>query len=182
MTLAVQRLTLEEFLALPNIEESPAWELLDGIASQKPMPTLYHSRLQKRLVSAIDGLNSPYEAFPELRCVLSQNSVVPDVAIVKGDRLPTGNEPLQGAPDWMIEILSPDQSTTKVIAKIQSCLNEGTQLGWLIDVEEQTIMVFWADVASSQATPLSLLTGPSPLPVLPDIEWETTVETVLSWC
>jgi Uma2 family endonuclease len=181
MTLAVQRLTLDDFLALPNIEESPAWELLDGLAIQKPMPTLYHSRLQKRLVSTIDSLGSSYEAFPELRCVLSQNSVVPDVAVVRSDRLPTGNEPLQGAPDWMIEILSPDQSTTKVIAKIQSCLSEGTRLGWLIDVEEQTIMVFWMEAEAPQAMPLSLLTGQAQLPVLSDIPWNTTVEDVLNW-
>ncbi|MEO1520852.1 MAG: Uma2 family endonuclease [Cyanobacteria bacterium J06633_2] len=181
MTLAVQRLTLQDFLALPNIEASPAWELLDGISIQKPMPTLYHSRLQKRLVSSIDALESAYEAFPELRCVLSQNSVVPDVAVVRNDRLPLGNEPLQGSPDWMIEILSPDQSTTKVISKIQACLREGTQLGWLIDVDEETIMAFWNDTSSSQATPLSLLTGQAHLPVLPDINWDIKVEDVLSW-
>ncbi|MGJ3248610.1 MAG: Uma2 family endonuclease [Elainellaceae cyanobacterium] len=182
MALAAQRLTLQEFLALPNIEESPAWEFLGGIATQKPMPTLYHSRLQKRLVSAVDVLESPYEAFPELRCVLSQHSVVPDVVIVRGDRLPSSNEPLHGTPDWMIEILSPDQSTTKVIAKIQACLHEGTQLGWLIDVEEQTIMVLWRDTGSAQAMPLALLTDQAPLPVLQDIPWDVTVETILSWC
>ena len=92
MTLAAQRLTLQEFLKLPNIEESPAWELLHGISRQKPMPTLYHSRLQKRLVAAIDAAENTYEAFPELRCVLSQNSVVPDVSIIRRDRLPSGNE------------------------------------------------------------------------------------------
>ena len=176
MTLAAQRLTLQEFLKLPNIEESPAWELLDGISRQKPMPTLYHSRLQKRLVAAIDATESTYEAFPELRCVLSQNSVVPDVAIIRRDRLPSGNEPLDGAPDWMIEILSPDQSATKVIAKIQACLQEGTQLGWLIDVEEQVVMAFWSD------SPLALLTKQARLPVLLDISWAITVDELLSWC
>ncbi|NEP02370.1 MAG: Uma2 family endonuclease [Symploca sp. SIO2E9] len=175
MTLAVEALTLQEFLQLPNIEESPAWELLDGLPCQKPMPTLHHSRLQKRIVASIDAVGDSYEAFPELRCVLSQNSVVPDITVIHQNRIPKGNEPIQGAPDWMIEILSPNQSTTKVIAKIQSCLQEGTQLGWLIDPEEKVIMAFWRDL------PLALLTGEAILPVLSDLNLVLTVEQVFDW-
>jgi Uma2 family endonuclease len=175
MTFAAQRLTLQEFLQLPDIEESPAWELLDQVPCQKPMPTLYHSRLQKRLVAAIDGSDSAYEAFPELRCVLSQNSVVPDVTVVHQDRIPTANQPIEGAPDWAIEILSPDQRMTKVIAKIQACLEEGMQLGWLIDAVEQVVMVFWPD------RPLAIVSGQRVLPVLPDMALTLTPEQVFAW-
>lgn len=89
MTLSISPLSLSEFLQLPNIEESPAWELLDRIPLQKPMPTLFHSRLQKRLVALIDNTSEIYKALPEFRCILSKNSIVPDIAIVKSDRLPT---------------------------------------------------------------------------------------------
>jgi Uma2 family endonuclease len=37
MTLATQPITLAEFLALPDIDGSPAWECIDGIVTQKPM-------------------------------------------------------------------------------------------------------------------------------------------------
>jgi Uma2 family endonuclease len=38
MTVALpQRLTLEQFLTLPYIEESPAWEFVQGEVTQKPM-------------------------------------------------------------------------------------------------------------------------------------------------
>jgi Uma2 family endonuclease len=130
-------LTLQDFLQRPNIEASPAWELIQGEAIQKNMPTIDHSILQKRLIKAIDAVNSSYEAFPELRCVLENNSVVPDIVVIGRDRLPPSNQPYQGAPDWIIELLSPDQSTTKLIEKIQICINEGTQLGWLLDSTEQ---------------------------------------------
>ena len=89
MTPAIQTLTLEAFLHLSNIEESPAWEFIDGEMLQKPMPTTHHSILQKRLVAAIDQLESQYEAFPELRCVLSQQSIVPDVAVILTQRVPS---------------------------------------------------------------------------------------------
>ncbi|MEB3174077.1 MAG: Uma2 family endonuclease, partial [Cyanobacteriota bacterium] len=80
----------------PNIEESPAWELINQIPSQKPMPTLYHSRLQKRLLAVIDSASGAYEALPELRCILSANSIVPDIAIVRAARLPLSNQALAG--------------------------------------------------------------------------------------
>jgi Uma2 family endonuclease len=46
------------------------------------------------------------------------------------------------APDWTIEILSPDQSQTRVTKNILHCLKHGTQMGWLIDPDEQTVFVY----------------------------------------
>jgi Uma2 family endonuclease len=175
MTQATQALTLESFLHLSSIEESPAWEFIAGEMHQKPMPTSHHSILQKRLVGAIDQVESDYEAFPELRCVLAQQSVVPDVTVILKDRLPLDNSPVQGAPDWIIEILSPDQSTTKLIGKIQDCLAEGTRLGWLLDSSERVIMVFEDD------RPLRIIAGEAIVPVLPEIDWQVTAQQIFSW-
>jgi Uma2 family endonuclease len=122
MPTTTQQLTLQDFLKVPNIEESPAWEFVDGQVYQKPMPTAHHSILQKRLTAVIDQADSPYEAFPKLRCTLSSNSVAPDITVIQQNRVPSENIAVEGAPDWMIEILSPDQSTTKLIAKIQTML------------------------------------------------------------
>jgi Uma2 family endonuclease len=171
----LQPVTLEEFYQRPNLEESPAWELFNGQVLQKPMPTFHHSRLQKRLVTAIDAVNSPYEAFPELRCILSQNSVVPDITIIHQTRISNQNEPIQGAPNWLIEILSPDQSTTKLIEKIQICLDEGAQLGWLIDSQEAVIMVFLPNQS------LRVHKGDSLLPVLSDVALKLTPEQIFGW-
>jgi Uma2 family endonuclease len=46
------------------------------------------------------------------------------------------------APDWTIEILSPDQSQTKVVKNILHALKHGALMGWLIDPEEQTVFVY----------------------------------------
>lgn len=109
MATTAQQLTLHDFLRLPNIEESPAWEFVDGQANQKPMPAAHHSILQKRLTAAIEQIDLPYEAFPELRCTPSSTSVVPDIIVIHQDRVPSGNTPVEDAPNWLIEILSPDQ-------------------------------------------------------------------------
>ena len=82
---------------------------------------------------------------------------------------------MQGAPDWIIEILSPDQSTTKLIAKIQTCLMEGAQLGWLLDSTEGVIMVFWSD------RPLALISGETVVPALPGIDLQMTAKQIFDW-
>jgi Uma2 family endonuclease len=69
--IAVEKLTLEEFLKLP--ETKPASEYIDGRIIQKPMPQGKHSKLQGRLVTAINAVVEPPRialAFPELRCTL----------------------------------------------------------------------------------------------------------------
>lgn len=175
MTLVSQVASLQEFLQLPTINESPRWEFVDQMPSQKPMPTFYHSRLQKRLVGVIDQQENGYEAFPELRCVLSENSVVPDVSVVAQDRFPTGNDPLKGAPNWGIEILSPNQSTTKVITNIQLCLQSGMELGWLIDPMEEVILVFWRNRA------FGVYREQTVLPVLNAMTLTLTPQQIFAW-
>jgi Uma2 family endonuclease len=141
-------LTLEEFLELPETE--PASEYIDCQIIQKPMPQGEHSIIQGELIIAINAVVKPQKvarAFPELRCTFGGKSIVPDVAVFTWDRIPRKENggvanvfPI--APDWIIEILSPDQSATKVTKKILHSLKYETQMGWLIDPEEQTIFVY----------------------------------------
>lgn len=48
-------------------------------------------------------------------------------------------------PDWAIEILSPGQSQSKVIRKLLHCCDRGTEMGWLLDPEDQCLFVYGAD-------------------------------------
>ena len=141
-------LTLEEFLKLPETE--PASEYIDGQIIQKPMPQGEHSTIQGELIIAINAVVKPQKlarAFPELRCTFGGRSIVPDVAVFTWERIPRKENGgvanvFQVAPDWIIEILSPDRSATKVTKKILHCLKHETQMGWLIDPDEQTIFVY----------------------------------------
>ena len=130
---------LDAFLQQPHIEESPAWEFIQGQTLQKPMPTLFHSRLQRNLVNAINKQTQTYEAIQELRCIVPPFSPVPDIAVVKSTRLSEEDGPLQGSPDWLIEIRSPDQNTLDLQKKILHCLSNETQLAWLIDIQRRQI-------------------------------------------
>lgn len=165
--------SLEAFLQQPNIEASPAWEFIHGHQRQKPMPTLFHSRLQRNLVNAINNQTKAYEAIQELRCIIPPLSPVPDIVVVKSDRLRDLDGPLEGSPDWLIEIRSPDQSTLDLQNKILHCLNNGTQLAWLIDIQRTLIWVW-----KNQELPL-IFAGTDILPTLGNLS-NFTVENIIA--
>ncbi|MEQ9358203.1 MAG: Uma2 family endonuclease [Coleofasciculus chthonoplastes F3-SA18-01] len=143
-----QILTLEEFLEQPETE--PASEYIDGKIIQKPMPQGEHSAIQTELAPAINAaLRSKRiaRAFSELRCTFGGRSIVADIGVFTWERIPRQENGKVAnvfaiAPDWTIEILSPDQSQTKVTKNILHCLKYDSQMGWLIDPEEQSVFVY----------------------------------------
>jgi Uma2 family endonuclease len=174
-------LTLEEFLKLP--ETKPASEFIDGRIYQKPMPQGKHSRLQLKFCDAVNQIAETSKialAFPELRCTFGNRSVVPDATVFIWERIPfdaDGEVPntFNIFPDWTIEILSPEQSTTKVISNILYCLKYGTQLGWLIDSEERLILAFIPGQEPVE------FTGNDSLPIPQFLTLNLTVEQVFGW-
>lgn len=181
MSLATQTLTLDEFLALP--ETKPAAEFIQGDVAQKPMPQGEHSRLQYKLCSVINQVTEEPKvafAFPELRCNFGGGSIVPDVAVFRWNRIP---REVSGRvanrffipPDWAIEILSPDQSQTKVLGKLLHCSEHGTELGWLLEPKDESILIVLPDRR------VRLLEGKATLPVLGGVELNLTVEQVFAW-
>ncbi|MBE9076545.1 Uma2 family endonuclease [Romeria aff. gracilis LEGE 07310] len=159
-------ITLDEFLRLP--ETKPASEYINGRAIQKPMPKGQHSRIQQKLVNAINAVTEDAQialALPELRCTFGDRSTVPDIAVFLWERLPTdGGGTLANAftiaPDWTLEILSPEQSTTRVTSNIFHCLNYGCRMGWLIDPSEQLVQIY-----SPNERPISLESVEDRLPI-----------------
>jgi Uma2 family endonuclease len=151
MSIAEQAtLTLDEFLELP--ETKPASEFWNGQVRQKPMPMTKHSAIQggmtvKMTVVAESKKPRMGRALPELRCTFAGRSVVPDIAFVRRERLPL--EPdgqlanrFLAAPDLMVEIVSPEQSQFELVEKVGWCVQNGVQLGWLIDPDGQEMLEF----------------------------------------
>jgi Uma2 family endonuclease len=140
--------SLEAFLQMP--ETHPASEWMAGKIIQKPMPKGKHSRLQKRLILKAEAVlwdAGVAEAFPELRCVFGGRVIVPDVAIFQLARIPhdADGEIANGfeiVPDWVIEILSPDQGEAKVVDKILHCLDHGCEMGWMIDPAARQVITY----------------------------------------
>jgi Uma2 family endonuclease len=182
-------LTLTEFLKQP--ETKPASEYIDGEIIQKPMPKTRHSRLQGKLMNAINAVTEAEKvayAFPELRCTFGGRSIVPDIAVLRWQHieLDEHEEPrddIRIAPDWTIlfqrrcanEILSPEQSSNWVTGNILHCLKYGCQLGWLIDPDDRSVIVF-----QPQQQP-EFCHHHDRLMVLAGIELALTVEQLFGW-
>ncbi|ACK72038.1 protein of unknown function DUF820 [Gloeothece citriformis PCC 7424] len=176
-------LTLEEFLKLP--ETKPASEYIDGQIIQKPMPQGKHSIIQGELTTLINAILKPKKiarAFPELRCTFGGRSTVPDVSVFVWERIPRDENGEVAntfliAPDWMIEILSPDQNHSKVIKKILHYLNHNTQMGWLIDPEEKSVFVY---KPNQQVEVFDEPEAIIPVPSL-NQDFQLTIQNLFSW-
>ena len=159
-------------------------EFINGEIISKPMAKGRHSRLQGKLCTIINQVTEDDKiayAFPELRCTFAGRSVVPDISVFTWHRIPKTEEGkianrIQTYPDWVIEILSPEQSANKVIRKIIFCLNQGTELGWLIDPKDESVMIF----KPNQFPEVKL--DEEILPVLEIIkDFNLSAKTVFSW-
>ncbi len=176
-------ITLEEFLQLP--ETKPANEFVDGQIIQKPMPQGEHSSIQGELITIVNAVTKPQRiawAFPELRCTFGGRSIVPDIAVFIWERIPTKPDGtianvFDSHPDWIVEILSPDQSSTKVTRKILHSLKQGSQLGWLIDPAERSVLVY----PPKQQPELFEEPGDVlPVPIFAS-ELQVTIDQMFSW-
>ena len=179
-SLSVNNLPIEEFLALP--ETKPASEYIDGQIYQKQMPQFQHSTFQIEIATAINLIGKPQKlafAFPELRCNFGDISIVPDIAVMRWANIPflpnkrVANQ-VPVAPDWIIEILSPDQSPLRVMNKISSAITNGSELGWLISPAQDFIMVYEGDRFPEK------MSGKDILPVLDVLNWQVTVDDVFN--
>lgn len=178
---SITSLTLEEFLQQP--ESKPASQFINGKIEQKPMPQGEHSTIQAELVSTINQIAKPKKiayALPELRCTFGGRSIVPDVVIFSWERIPRTEKGrianhFNTYPDLSIEILSPDQSSLKVLDNLLFCSEYGTQLGWLINPEEEMILVVFPEQK------VKLFKGDDILPMLDKIDLKLTVNDVFNW-
>ena len=148
------------------------------------MPQGKHSILQIELASAINQIGKAKKlayALTELRCTFAGRSIVPDIAVFEWENIPLDEDgqianKFEIPPDWIIEIISPEQSASQLIRKITFCLKNGTKLGYFIDADDKSITVFQPnqlpEVKEKQDT----------LPVLSVLgDWQLQVEDVFNW-
>lgn len=79
--------------------------------------------------------------------VLSRNPDTvraPDAAFVRTERIPAGgqNKFFEGSPDLAVEVLSPDDRSSEVNAKIHDWLRTGCAQVWVVDPQNQTVTVY----------------------------------------
>jgi Uma2 family endonuclease len=127
MAVRQRRMTLEEFLKLP--EKKPALEFEDGVVTQKVPPRMKHSLLQPWICALINRHTLPRKlalVFSELRATYGGRSRVPDIAVVRWERVPRDpdgriGEDFRDVPDIAIEIRSPGQRVPQRVPQMEVC-------------------------------------------------------------
>ena len=85
----------------------------------------------------------------------------PDVAFVRADRIPLGGVKgfFQGPPDIAVEVVSPNDRASEVMAKAQDWLQAGCPLVWVVDPETRTISIYRSRSEISVLSDTDTLTG-----------------------
>lgn len=138
--------TIEDIYALPEGERA---ELIDGQIYYMSPPDTKHQRISTRLVSAIDryigGHKGKCEVFAAPFAVYldekTNTYVEPDVSVIcDPDKL--DDRGCKGAPDWIIEIVSPSSRRMDYYTKLFKYRTAGVREYWIVDPMKNQIMVY----------------------------------------
>lgn len=146
-TLEQERIyTIEDIYDLPDGERA---ELIDGRIFYMAPPTTAHQRLVSDLHYQIKDYikrnNGDCEVFPAPFAVFlnkdDMNYVEPDISVIC-DISKLDDKGCQGAPDWVIEIVSPSSKSRDYMTKLFKYKTAGVREYWIVDPEKQTVMVY----------------------------------------
>lgn len=140
MTIASQRMTLDEFLA--KYEHDPILEFAQGVVTEKMSPGWDHADLQMSIGQAINVYARSRRlaaAFSELRTTdrAAEVSRIPDISVYVWDRIerdPVARQ--RGAfipPDIAIEIMSPGQGRQGQLDRCREFVANGAHAALLFE-------------------------------------------------
>jgi Uma2 family endonuclease len=137
--------TVEEYLKLPE-PQGGHYELHHGEVVLVPPPKRGHHRAQVRIrevVKSLVGDKGVVEIEFGFRPAAEYEVWVADVAFVTAARdSATGDdEYLVGAPDLVVEVLSPSNSAIEINEKMAICLKNGCASFWVADPKSKHLFV-----------------------------------------
>jgi Uma2 family endonuclease len=167
MATTTQLMTVEEFRRLS--EDGRRYELRNGEAVEMTFPKFKHHLRQRRLRQLLEPMAPPggyVDTNVAFRAVPEYDLREADVAYVSPERFaqidPEDN--LRGAPELVIEVLSPSNTVAEMNEKEQLCLENGSQEFWVLDQVQRRIKVSKPDGITvtyrpGQQIPLALFGG-----------------------
>jgi Uma2 family endonuclease len=162
--------TDEALEALPN--DGHKYELLEGDLIKSPgcandgmvgvrlSSTLFRF-VEIRRLGNVYGSNTGFRLTADLL-------LCPDVSFVSTERLKqirlAPDKFLGGAPDLVVEVLSPSDRMMQVNRKLDHYFEHGTRLAWLVNWPKQQVHIYTADSIESLTNLDDFLTGGAVLP------------------
>jgi Uma2 family endonuclease len=136
-------LTYDDYLVLPN--DGRRYQILEGELDVNPAPTTRHQkismRLEHQLVSHVEAQCLGLVLYAPVDVMLDERNVVqPDIVFVSTERMPIVEEAkIAGAPDLVVEILSPASARTDRGPKASIYARHGVAWYWLVDPAEDLV-------------------------------------------
>lgn len=138
--------TLEDFYTLPDDQRV---ELIDGVLYDMTSPASAHQLIAGYIYNQLFNhiLSKQGDCLPMISPIDVQldcddkTIVEPDVIIVC-DRSKVIRRCVYGAPDFVVEVLSPSTKKKDMIIKLNKYMNAGVREYWIIDPEQKKVMVY----------------------------------------
>ena len=138
--------TIDDIYALPNGKRA---ELVDGQIYDMAPPSRKHQMIAGELFTTINnyiklknGICEPYIApFAVFLNKDDKNYVEPDISVIC-DKSKLTDKGCFGAPDWIIEIVSPSSMRMDYFAEVFKYRTAGIREYWIVDPEKNRILVY----------------------------------------
>lgn len=138
--------TIDDIYALPEGERA---ELIDGQIYDMAPPNMIHQRilggLHGTIYNYIKSKKGGCEVFPAPFAVFlnkdSRNYVEPDISVIC-DKDKLSEKGCSGAPDWVIEIVSPSTSRMDYGIKLFKYRTAGVREYWIVNPKTRMVNVF----------------------------------------
>ncbi|HZC59858.1 MAG TPA: Uma2 family endonuclease [Chthoniobacterales bacterium] len=138
-------LTIENYKLLP--ETGPRYQLIQGDLYMAPAPNRFHQEISRNLQFELHSylkcnpigklFDAPFDVYLD-----AINVFQPDIIIVLNERLGILTEQgAEGAPELVIEILSPKTRRLDLLNKKQEYARAGVKELWIIDPESRAITI-----------------------------------------
>lgn len=135
-------------------EEGERWELIGGVPCLLASPTYTHQmivgEIHRQISTYLRGKTCKAILSPfDVRLFETQGStdndvdtvVVPDMSIVC-DRNKLDNRGCKGAPDMVVEVLSPSTQRRDRLIKLNLYQRAGVREYWIVDPDSKTVQVY----------------------------------------
>lgn len=146
--------TIEDIYNLP---EGTRAELIDGQIYYMAPPTRKHQdiagTLYRKIADYIDTKGGPCKTYISPFAVFlnddDKNYVEPDVSVICSPNK-LNDRGCVGAPDWIIEIVSPGSRKTDYFTKLFKYRTAGVREYWIVDPIKNLILVYNFDISDSE--------------------------------
>lgn len=143
---ALSMATIEDIAALP---EGVRAELIDGKIYYQAAPSRVHQEIVIELASIIrnyikekEGKCKVYPAPFAVHLQGDKHYVEPDISVIC-DKDKLDERGCNGAPDWIIEVISPSNIAHDTVDKVNLYINSGVREYWIVDPENGKVLVYY---------------------------------------